>query len=154
MEELRRGHKHWWTHHNDNDDQDSCNDYTNYPRPDDFVAQLLIDSICLRTGDDTILPVIMFPKEYKHFFMTIPTLEHLWSLLIKLPPLTPHPSWSAEWIMDCPLRRTLRNGTPGGENVQTSQSPTPSPMRWNPVITKFKWSFPDYRMYTTASCQR
>lgn len=69
------------------------------PRPDDFVTQLLTESICFHTGHDTILPVIMFPKECKQLFKTIPTLEHLCSLLIKLPPLTPHPSWSTEWIM-------------------------------------------------------
>lgn len=67
---------------------------------------------CLRTGHDTILPVIMFPKEYKHCFKIIATLKRL-TILIKLPPLTPHPPWSTEWIMNCPLIRTLPNGMPG-----------------------------------------
>jgi hypothetical protein len=56
------------------------------------------------------------PKKIQTVSSSIPTLSHICSLLMMLPPLRPHATWSQDWLLDLPLCSTLEQRTDDTRN--------------------------------------
>jgi len=55
------------------------------------------------SGHKSILPWLSFPDKFRYRVSSVPVLNHLSKLLLKLPKLVPVPSWSSRWYLDFPL---------------------------------------------------
>jgi endonuclease/exonuclease/phosphatase family metal-dependent hydrolase len=69
----------------------------------DFVSPWLVFCFQAYSGHSSVLPWLMYPSRFKPRLNSIPTLDHLTKLLVRLPPLVVHSSWSSRWFLDLPL---------------------------------------------------
>jgi hypothetical protein len=76
----------------------------------DFVSPWLVRCYQLYTGHASVLPWLLFPKKFKHMLSAIPTLAHLTSLVLKLPPLVLSSSWPSRLYLDVPMSCVVSAG--------------------------------------------
>jgi hypothetical protein len=69
----------------------------------DFVSPWLVYCFQVYTGHSSVLPWLMCPSKFKSRLCSVPTLDHITKLLVRLPPLSPSASWSSRWFLDLPL---------------------------------------------------
>ncbi|CEP10397.1 hypothetical protein [Parasitella parasitica] len=90
------------------------------PSGSDFVTAWLVYAFQVYTGHKSVLPWLLFPDKYKCRVSTVPVLNHLCKLMLKLPKLLPAPEWSPRWYLDLPLCCILSPVSSGSNSLRPS----------------------------------
>ncbi|KAI8372662.1 hypothetical protein EDC96DRAFT_572872 [Choanephora cucurbitarum] len=77
------------------------------PRPEDYLSPWLAHCFRVHTGLVSLLPVFLYPKQFRHRFRALPPLLQLLRFLMCLPPLILHPLWDNCWFFDLPIAKLL-----------------------------------------------
>lgn len=81
-------------------------------KPADFLTSFLYQCLQYYTGNPFLLLWILLPYQYSPLLHSLTKFQQLTSLLLKLPRLQPHSSWSPCLMADLPLSGILQVSGP------------------------------------------